>query len=93
MFYTLKAIIHPGEQSGFVAECLELPIVTQGTTLDEVTHNLREAIILHLEEEDLTQLGLAVNPPILVTDATHLCPSLNDSPVRKLSLFSINLVL
>ncbi|OQW91533.1 MAG: hypothetical protein BWK78_04365 [Thiotrichaceae bacterium IS1] len=67
MFYTLKAMIHHGEQSGFVAECLELPIVTQGNTLDEVTHNLREAILLHLEGEDLTQLGLAVNPPILVT--------------------------
>lgn len=60
MFYILKAMIHHGEQSGFVAECLELPIVTQGNTLDEVTHNLREAILLHLEGEELTQLGLAV---------------------------------
>lgn len=67
MIYTLKAIIYQGEQSGFTAECLELPIVTQGMTLDEVVGNLREAITLHLEGEDLTQLGLAVNPPILVT--------------------------
>ncbi len=67
MIYTLKAMIHQGEQSGFVAECVELPIVTQGSTLDEVTRNLREAIILHLEGEDLSQLGLTTNPPILVT--------------------------
>lgn len=51
MFYTIKAYIHTGEESGFVAECVELPIVTQGQTLDEVTQNLREAISLHLEGE------------------------------------------
>lgn len=48
MYYTIKAYIHTGEESGFVAECVELPIVTQGQTLDEVTLNLREAISLHL---------------------------------------------
>lgn len=34
-----------------MAECMELPVVTQGSTLDEVTQNLREAIVLHLEGE------------------------------------------
>ena len=38
---TIKATIRPGEQSGYVAECLEIPVVTQGQTLDEVTRNLR----------------------------------------------------
>ncbi len=66
MIYTIKAIVHPGEESGFVAECMELPVVTQGATLDEVTHNLREAIALHLEGEDPTELDLAPNAPILV---------------------------
>ncbi len=66
MFYTIKAHIHQGEQSGFVAECVELPIVTQGLTLDEVTANLREAVALHLEGEDLATLGFAPNPPIVV---------------------------
>ena len=41
---TIKATIRPGEQSGYVAECLEIPVVTQGRTLDEVTRNLREAV-------------------------------------------------
>ena len=66
MFYTIKAMLYKGEESGFVAECIELPVVTQGATLDEVIKNLREAIELHLEGEDLHELGFAASPPILV---------------------------
>ncbi|HXG05516.1 MAG TPA: hypothetical protein VNO23_19140 [Candidatus Binatia bacterium] len=40
---------------------------TQGATLDEVTENLREAVALHLEGEDLASLGLAPAPTIVVT--------------------------
>ena len=50
--HTIKAVIRPGEQSGYVAECLEIPVVTQGHTLDEVTRNLQEAVALHLDGED-----------------------------------------
>lgn len=77
MIYTIKAFIHAGEESGFVAECVELlPIVTQGRTLDEVTLNLREAISLHLEGEDLASLGFAPNPPIIVNyEMASVCPS------------------
>ena len=50
MRYTIKAQIYVGEESGFVAECLDLPVVTQGQTLDEVVRNLREAIELHLDD-------------------------------------------
>ena len=53
--HTIKAVIRPGEQSGFVAECVEIPVVTQGATLDEVSANLREAVSLHLEGEDLSE--------------------------------------
>jgi predicted RNase H-like HicB family nuclease len=66
---TIKAVIRPGEQSGYVAECVEIPVATQGRTLDEVTRNLREAVELHLEGEDLAELGLAPSPGILVTFA------------------------
>ncbi len=41
--------------------------MTQGKTLDEVTRNLREAVELHLEGEDLTELGFVTSPTILVT--------------------------
>lgn len=65
--HTIKAVIRPGEESGYVAECLEIPVVTQGQTLDEVTRNLREAVELHLEGEDPRKLGLAPSPTIVVT--------------------------
>ncbi len=67
MQHTIKAVIRPGDQSGYVAECVEVPVVTQGETLDEVTANLREAVELHLEGENLAELGLAPSPTILVT--------------------------
>ena len=51
----------------FVAECLEVAVVTQGRTADEVLANLEEAIALHLEGEDLRSLGLVAAPRLLVT--------------------------
>ncbi len=66
MYYTIKAQIYAGEESGFIAECIELPIVTQGQTLDAVVKNLRDAISLHLEGEDLASLGFAPHPPIII---------------------------
>ena len=63
---TIKAIVRKGERL-YVAECVEIPVVTQGETLDELMANLREAVALHLEGEDLNTLGLAPNPTILVT--------------------------
>jgi len=73
--HTIKAVIRPGEESGYVAECLEIPVVTQGRTLDEVTSNLREAVALHLEGEDLAELGLAASPTILVTYEMEATPA------------------
>ena len=65
--HTIKAVIRPGEESGYVAECLEIPVVTQGSTLNDVTKNLQEAVALHLADEDLAVLGLAPNPTVVVT--------------------------
>ena len=65
--YTIQAVIYPGDESGYVAECQNLAVVTQGKTLDETMQNLREAIALHLEGEDLAELGLSAHPPLLVT--------------------------
>jgi len=65
--HTIKAVIRPGEELGYVAECLEVAVVTQGQTLDEVTRNLQEAVALHLEGEDLAALSLAQDPTLLVT--------------------------
>ena len=65
--HTIKAVIRAGEQSGYVAECFEIPVVTQGMTLDEVAKNLQEAVALHLEGEDLGALGFVANPTVVVT--------------------------
>jgi predicted RNase H-like HicB family nuclease len=65
--HTIKAVIRCGEQSGYVAECVEVPVVTQGATLDEVARNLQEAIGLHLEGEDLAAMGLSPHPTVIVT--------------------------
>ena len=65
--HTIKAVIRRGEESGYVAECMEIAVVTQGSTLDEVTRNLQEAVDLHLESEDLAALGLVNSPMLAVT--------------------------
>jgi hypothetical protein len=38
-----------------------------GETLDEVTANVRDAVALHLEGEDLAALGFAAEPTIIAT--------------------------
>ncbi len=42
----------------YVAECVEVAVVTQGRTLDDVVSNLQEAVQLHLEGEDAAAFGL-----------------------------------
>jgi len=63
---TIQVRITKGEKQ-FVAECLDLPVVTQATTLDELATNIQEAISLHLDGEDLAELGFASDPTILAT--------------------------
>ncbi len=63
---TIQVRITKGEHQ-FVAECLDLPVVTQAASLDDLAVNIREAISLHLEGEDLAELGLAADPTILAT--------------------------
>ncbi|TAL31751.1 MAG: type II toxin-antitoxin system HicB family antitoxin [Spirochaetes bacterium] len=65
--HTIKAVITDGDEYGYVGSCFGLPVVTQGSTLDEVVNNLKEAIELHLEGENLTEMGYAHNPSIIIT--------------------------
>jgi len=60
----ITAKIRQGDESGYVAECVEIAVVTQGNTLDEVVNHLKEAVSLHLEGEDSKEFGL-VEKPIL----------------------------
>lgn len=51
----------------FTAECLEVPVITEGADLDDLLQNLREALLLHFEDEDLALLGLARHLRLIVT--------------------------
>lgn len=50
----------------YVAEGVDLPIVTQGKTLDELAQNIKEAVELHLEGEDLADFNIAPDPSVLM---------------------------
>jgi predicted RNase H-like HicB family nuclease len=63
----IHATISLGEASGYIAECREIAVITQGETLDETTLNLREAVELYLEDEDPAELGFTQKPAIVIT--------------------------
>ncbi len=63
---TIQVRISKGDHL-FIGECLDLPVVTQAATLDELAANIREAVGLHLEGEDLAAMGFSSNPTILAT--------------------------
>ncbi len=60
----IQVHIYKGEKY-YIAECLDLPVVTQGKTLDELVSNLKEAVKLQLEGENLADFDLATEPSIL----------------------------
>ena len=53
-----------GEQY-YIAESLDLPIVTQAKTLDELMLNVREAVDLALSDGDAELYDIAGNPSIV----------------------------
>jgi predicted RNase H-like HicB family nuclease len=64
---TVKAVLRPGDESGYVAECMEIAVVTQGRTIDETISNLREAVALQMEDENAADFGLQDKPILVVT--------------------------
>ena len=54
------------EKNGYIVECIDLNIVSQGNTLQKARKNIREAILLHFESafelgilnEELEKLGV-----------------------------------
>jgi predicted RNase H-like HicB family nuclease len=51
-------------QERYVAECLDLPVVTEAPMRDELAANMREAIGLHLGGGYLAELGFVSDPMI-----------------------------
>jgi predicted RNase H-like HicB family nuclease len=66
----MKRIIHVrifrGEKY-FVAECFDLPVVTQAATLDELMKNVKEAIALQPEGENPADFGRTPDASILAS--------------------------
>lgn len=54
----------------FTAECLEVAVVTQGASLDEILINLREALELFMSGEDYNLLGLEPDPRLVLNFET-----------------------
>ena len=52
----LTAIIKKGERQ-YVALCPEVDVVSQGKTVEEAVHNLKEAVELHVEVMGLPEGG------------------------------------
>ena len=72
----IRVRIFRGEKM-YVAECMDLPIITEGETLDEGTANTRRPVGLHLEGDNLAEMDLAPNP---ATVAYNRSPPNNLNP-------------
>ena len=65
MKHIIQVYVSKGDKY-YVAEGIDLPIVTQGETLDELAKNIQEAVELHLEGEDPADFNIAPNPSVLM---------------------------
>jgi len=61
----VHAIVSPDED-GYVAACIEIAAVTQGSTLAETIRNLEEAATLYFEGENLPELGFSRRPRLRI---------------------------
>ena len=66
---SIHAVVFESEGQ-YVAECLEVAVVTQGRSLDETVAHLREALALYLDGEDMARLGLSPSPRLVVSFET-----------------------
>ena len=56
-------IYYDGEY--YCGRCIDFDVFTQGKTLDELTHNLKEAIMLHFEDDHDELADYAPNPTLV----------------------------
>ena len=55
------------EDGVYVAEGVNVPIVTDGVTFEELRANIKEAVELYFEGEDPAELGFGATPSILTS--------------------------
>jgi len=64
----MKNIIHfsvSQEDGMYTAEGVNVPVVTDGKTFEELKDNIREAVELYFEGEDIATLGFGPSPSVL----------------------------
>lgn len=59
----LTATVTP-EDGGYVARTVEVEVASQGDTIDEALENLREALELYFEDEEVPEAHAALVAPI-----------------------------
>lgn len=55
------------EDSAYTAEGVNIPVVTEGDTFEELTKNIKEAVELFFEGDNPTTLGFGPMPSILTS--------------------------
>lgn len=50
----------------YVAEAMDLAIVTQAQTFEELISNIKEAVEVYLHDEDANDIGIVKDPSLLV---------------------------
>ncbi len=54
------------DKDAYIAEGVDLAIVTQAKDLDSLVKNIEEAVSLHLEDENIKDFDFSQKPSILV---------------------------
>ncbi len=70
---TIHAVVHR-DGGIYVGQCLEIAVVTQGRSLDELVSELRDAVELHLEGENRVEMGLSNKLRLSVTYELQASP-------------------
>ena len=55
------------EDGVYTADGINVPIVTEGKTFEELKQNIKEAVELYFENEDVSSLGFGKMPSILTS--------------------------
>lgn len=66
MTYRFTTIINK-EGKWYVAQCLELGVVSQGRTVEEAQRNLKEAVELYLEDQPKVKIQSLKDFPLVTT--------------------------
>lgn len=69
---TYTAVLHK-DGDGYVALCPELDIASQGTSVEEATGNLKEAVELFLECADPQEIERRLHTEVYVTRFDAVC--------------------